>query len=282
MMLSQNYYYIIAGLPDLTLDQGKLQFGTPELREVLRESLSERDYAFFQHLLLVYDNINLLAVMRKEEKDELVREGIYSWETIEAALDKPELLRPYMTSFIKSQQSETPLHPDLSPENELTTLYYEEMSALKHKFLRSWFNFELNLKNALLVITAKNNNIPYDKQIILANKAAVKIARSNSRDLGLTSKWPWIEKLLQISEIPDLLIRERAIDLMRWEFLDEYNTFNYFSLEVLLAYYIKLSIIERWLKLDKATGEEMFRQLLNDLQNSYEFSKEFSIKDGRK
>lgn len=281
-MLSQNYYYIIAGLPDLTLDQGKLQFGTPELREELKEGLSERDYALFQHLLLAYDNINLLAVMQKAEKNEEIEEGAYLWDNFESALDQPELLRPYMAKFIKSQQSETPLYPNLTPENELTTLYYEEMLALKHNFLRQWFTFELNLKNALLVIIAKNNEIPFDNQIILANDAATKIARSNARDLGLTSEWPWIDKLLQITEMTDLLARERALDLMRWEFLDEYNTFKYFSLEVLLAYYIKLSIIERWLKLDKATGEEMFRQLLGDLQNSYEFSKDFSIKDGRK
>ena len=282
MMLSQNYYYIIAGLPDLTLDQGKLQFGTPELREELKAGLSDSDYALFQHLLLVYDNMNLQAVMRKQEKDEAVEEGVFFWDTIAAAMDQPELLRPYMAKFIKSQQSETPLHPELSPENELTTLYYDEMVAMKHKFLSKWFDFELNLKNALLVITAKNNDISYDNQIIMANKAALKIARSNARDLGLAGEWPWIEKVLQIAELPDLLARERAIDLMRWDYLDEYNTFNYFSLEVLLAYYIKLGIIERWLKLDKATGEEMFRQLLGDLQNSYEFSKEFSIKDGRK
>lgn len=281
-MLSQNYYYIIAGLPDLTLDQGKLQFGTPELREELKEGLSERDYALFQHLLLAYDNINLLAVMRKAEKEEVVEEGIYLWDTLELALDQPELLRPYMTKFIQSQQSETPLHPHLSPENELTTFFYEEVLTLKYDFLRKWFDFELNLKNALLVLIAKNYEIPYDNQIIPANKAANKIARSNARDLGITSEFPWIDKLLQITEQTDLLARERAIDLMRWEFLDEYNTFKYFSLEVLLAYYIKLSIIERWLKLDKATGEEMFRQLLGDLQNSYEFSKDFSIKDGRK
>ena len=281
-MFSQNYYYIIAGLPDLTLDQGKLQFGTLELREELKEGLSERDYALFQHFLLVYDNINLQAVMRKQEKDETVKEGVYLWDTIAVAMDQPELLRPYMAKFIKSQQSEIPLYPALSPENELTTLYYAELVAMKHKFLSKWFDFELNLKNALLVITAKNNDISYDNQIIMANKAADKIARSNARDLGLAGEWPWIEKVLQIAELPDLLARERAIDLMRWDYLDEYNTFNYFSLEVLLAYYIKLGIIERWLKLDKATGEEMFRQLLDDLQNSYEFSKEFSIKDGRK
>lgn len=281
-MFSQNYYYLIAGLPDLTLDQGKLQFGTRELREELKQGLSESDYALFQHLFLAYDNVNLLAVFNKIEKTGDFEEGIYLWDTLETALDQPELLRPYMAKFIRSRQSETPLHPALSPENELTTLYYQELLAVKHEFLRKWFTFQLNLTNSLLAITAKNNEIPYENQIIPANKAATKILRSNARDLGLTSEWPWIEKVLQITEMPDLFARERAIDMLRWNFLDEYNTFKYFSIEVLLAYYIKLSIIERWLKLDKATGEAMFRQLLGDLQNSYEFSKEFSIKDGRK
>jgi hypothetical protein len=106
--------------------------------------------------------------------------------------------------------------------------------------------------------------------------------RSSARDLGLASEWPWIDRLLQIIEIPDLLQREKAIDMLRWNFLDEQNTFNYFTVEVLIAFYIKLGIIERWLRLDPATGEELFRNLLGTLQNSYEFPNEFNIKDGRK
>lgn len=41
---------------------------------------------------------------------------------------------------------------------------------------------------------------------------------------------------------------------------------------------IKLMIIERWLKLDPKTGEELFRRLLGDLQTGYEFPNEFSVK----
>ncbi|PKO97667.1 MAG: DUF2764 domain-containing protein, partial [Bacteroidetes bacterium HGW-Bacteroidetes-9] len=35
-------------------------------------------------------------------------------------------------------------------------------------------------------------------------------------------------------------------------------------------------------RLDQATGEEMFRRLLGELQNTYEFPNEFSVKDGKK
>ena len=281
MMLGQNYYYLVAGLPDLILDQGKLQFGTQQLKEEFREGLSDSDYALFQHLLLVYDNATLLSLVQKEPDFE-PKDGVYPASLLIAGLNEPGLLRPYMRNLVESQQAEAPLYPNLSPENELTTLYFKEMLALKNDFLRKWFTFELNLRNVTLVYAAKNSDIPYENQVIPANEAALVMRRSNSRDLGLASDWPWIERVMQIVEIPGLLDREKAIDQLRWNFLDELNTFNYFSLEVLLAYYIKLGIIERWLKLDKVTGEELFMQLLGDLQNTYEFPNEFSIKDGRK
>lgn len=280
-MLNQNYYYLVAGLPELVLDQGKLQFGSQQLREEFRDGLSDSDFALFQHLLLFYDNTNLIALVQKESDFE-PKDGVYPFSLLTAALNEPSLLRSYMRKFIESQQAEIPLFPGLSPENELTTLYFTEMLSLQNEFLRKWFTFELNLRNVTLIYAARNSDIPYENQVIPANELALVMRRSNSRDLGLTSEWQWIERVVQIIEIPDLLAREKAIDQLRWNFLDELNTFNYFSLEVLLAYYIKLGIIERWLKLDKATGEELFRQLLGDLQNSYEFPNEFSVKDGRK
>jgi hypothetical protein len=43
------------------------------------------------------------------------------------------------------------------------------------------------------------------------------------------------------------------------------NMFNYFSIEVSYQLYDKIMMIERWLKLDPKTGEELFRRLLGDL-----------------
>ncbi|UCH15852.1 MAG: DUF2764 family protein, partial [Bacteroidales bacterium] len=38
-----------------------------------------------------------------------------------------------------------------------------------------------------------------------------------------------------------------------------------------------VEIIERWLKLDRETGEKLFNELLTSLETSYEFSKEFIL-----
>lgn len=280
-MIKQNYYYLVAGLPDITIEQGKLQFGTAEFRDELMAGLGKTDYNYFQLLLLSDDNSNLLSLLLKDNKP-LSNKGVYQPEFLAEELREPLNLRNYMLRFIESYRAETRLYPNLSFENELTTLWYEEMLSTKSEFLRDWFTFELNLKNVLLVLAARKNGIPYENQVISNNPVAEIVRKSNARDLGLSAEWPWIEKVLQIVEADNILAREKSIDLLRWHYLDELNTFNYFSAEVLMAYYLKLGIVERWLRLDLATGEEMFRLLLGQLQNSYEFPNEFSIKDGKK
>lgn len=280
-MIRNNYYYLVAGLPEIALEQGKLQFGTEQLREELKHGLSPADFRLFEMLFLTEDNSNLLSLLLKEDRP-LSAKGIYPPEMLAAAIREPVALMNYMQLFIGSFTAESRMYPNLSPQNELTLLYYKEMLEVKNDFMRSWSGFELNLRNVLLVLSARKNGLPYENQVIAANPLAESIRRSSARDLGLTSEWPWIDRVLQIVEIQDLLAREKAIDQLRWNFLDEMNTFNYFTVEVLIAFYIKLGIIERWLQLDPATGEELFRNLLGSLQNSYEFPNEFNIKDGRK
>jgi len=280
-MIRNKYYYLVAGLPEITLEQGKLQFSTEQLREELKQDLSPEDFRLFEMLFLAEDNSNLLSLLLKEDRP-LSTKGVYQPEMLAAEIKEPRTLMNYMRLFIESLSAENRLYPSLSPQNELTLLYYREMLEVKNNFMRSWFGFELNLRNVLLVLSAKKNGLPYENQVIAANSLADSMRRSSARDLGLASEWPWIDRLLQIIEIPDLLQREKAIDMLRWNFLDEQNTFNYFTVEVLIAFYIKLGIIERWLRLDPATGEELFRNLLGTLQNSYEFPNEFNIKDGRK
>jgi len=280
-MARENYYYLVAGLPDITIEQMKLQTGSLEFLEELNGALSKSDFALLEPLLLPVDNLNLLILLQKENKP-LSTHGIYSPDLLTEEVKEPVILKRYMQRFIESFNAETRLYPNLSPENELATLYYEEMLENEDSFLHQWFEFELNLKNVLLVLAARKNHIPYEHQVIGNNQVAEIIRKSNARDLGISAEWPWIEKVLQIVDTQDILVREKAIDQLRWNYLNELNTFNYFSVEVLIAYLIKLGMIERWLKLDLQTGEEMFKRMLDELQNSYEFDNEFSVKDGKK
>ena len=53
---------------------------------------------------------------------------------------------------------------------------------------------------------------------------------------------------------------------------------SYFDIEKIFSYLIKIEIIERWMKLDKKTGEQMFNDLLTELVENYELPAEFTKK----
>lgn len=290
-MGTRNYYFLVAGLPDLTIDQGKLQFGSLEMREYLETQLHKKDYQYIEWLFLPHDNNNLLNLLEKNNKlwDSL---GIYSEDELELAIleitnpdkiitDEKSPVKSYMKEFIRNFNGENRLMPEKSPENELNELYYLEALNLDNKFIAEWFAFDVDLKNMLVYNTASKYNIPFENEITGNTRLAEVLRLKTGRSMDDIAEWPYFEKMNQLADNSDIAGREKAIDSLRWTVLDEMNTFNYFSIEVIFSYMIKIKMIERWLKLDPATGEQLFRKLLGDLQSGYEFPNEFSINDGK-
>jgi hypothetical protein len=301
-MAVHNYYFLVAGLPDLTIDQGKLQFGSVEFREYLRTQLHRKDYELIEWLFLPADHQNLIQLLTKEEK-RWNSTGIYTREELELAIaeivapdkildDNPANVKPYIKEFIVSYFNENRLMPEMLPENELTSLYFNNALKVNNKYLKEWFEFEVNLKNVLIYNTAQKYNLPYEHDIV-GNTALGNLFRQKiGRDISEAAEWKYFEAASQLSDNGtnsnnsglnhEVAAREKAIDFLRWSVLDEMNIFNYFSIEVIISYMIKLMIIERWLKLEPKTGEELFRRLLGDLQSGYEFPNEFSLNNGKK
>lgn len=291
-MGTRNYYYLIAGLPDLTIDQGKLQFGSLEFRDLLKSELHRKDYELIEWLFLPNDNLNLLSLLNKDER-QWNTNGIYTRDQLELAIlevvnpdkiisDEKSGVKDYLKQFILSYYSEVRLMPEISAENELTYLYYKEALKVDNDFLRQWFEFEVNLRNVIIFNSAQKYNLPFENELIGDTQLAKALRQKTGRDIGDASEWQYFDRANQISESQDIASKERAIDQLKWSVLDEMNIFNYFSIEIIISYMIKIMIIERWLKLDPKTGEELFRRLLGDLQSGYEFPNEFSTNDGKK
>ncbi|MFP4365673.1 MAG: DUF2764 family protein [Bacteroidales bacterium] len=277
-MLERNYYYLVAGLPDIMLDQKKLTFSLEEFREEMKYHLHPNDYGFVELLFLPVDNRNLLNILLKNNEP-FDESGKYSQEEIEQDIKDPSGTLAYMQKIISAFKSETPVFEGLSWEDQLTWLYYEHVKNCSNEFLRDWFEFDLNLKNIVAGMNARNHKLKADKYFIGDNFVVQAVRKSSLKDFGLSNDFEYMERLITIQENENLLEREKAMDNMRWEYLDDRNTFNYFTVEVLLAYVIKLQMVQRWLELDIETGKEMFRKLLEDLEQSYEFPEEFAIKD---
>ena len=55
------------------------------------------------------------------------------------------------------------------------------------------------------------------------------------------------------------------MDMIRWSLSDELSTFDYFNIDFLLSYIVRLSLVHRWARLDEERGKAMFRRLVESL-----------------
>lgn len=72
--------------------------------------------------------------------------------------------------------------------------------------------------------------------------------------------------MVQIAEEADITKRERMIDALKWEWLEEECFGKVFDIDSLLAYYLRLQILERWTRLNAEAGEATFRQIVHGLK----------------
>ncbi len=284
--MRKEYHCLIAGLPDLLFDASKLNSSLQEFKLELRRDLSETDFELIESYFWRYDNINLISLLNKSGK-EIFKTGNLGKDDFETifSLVKDDSLKTferfipqYIGNFIQQFTDESADQSGKSWENHLTKLYYEYLFQIENQFIKDWYQFELDLNNMLTASYCKKFQIPVEPELIGNSEINEKLIKSNARDFGIGNEFPKIESILRAIEESNMLEREKKIDLIKWDLLDERTFFHYFTIEKIFAYTLKLDIIERWIHLDKKTGEELFNKLLTDLESGQNFSEEFSQK----
>jgi len=276
--VKRNYYCLVAGLQDITLDIHKLSTGQLEFREELKDELHPNDYQLVETLFLPYDNENLLNMLQKNE-EEFNPMGVYSQSVLEQNIKEPTGELPqYMNRFIEAYKNNEPVFPNMSSENQLAALFYDYALSLNDDFLSGWFKYNRDLKNLLTALVCRKYDIPYEYQVIGDDDISETIRKSHARDFGLTAEIPYMDDLINIAKKDDIQEREKAVDQLKWAYLDEETFFEYFTIDKILAFSIKLGMIERWLALDREHGSQMFNELLNELKSSYKLPESFTEK----
>lgn len=276
---NRDYYYLVAGLPDLLLDEGRTKASGSEFRKEAREQLHPDDDKLMSQFFLKYDNENLLNLLNKNNKP-FIDQGSYSQDFLEEQIKEPDgRIHDYMRRFIEEFKNQDRDNQDLPWENILEGYYYDFLLAGQNKFVNAWFELELNMNNITTALNCRKHELPVENQLIGNHAVVQSILRSNARDFGLAQDFPEIEKILAAWEQGYLLDREKELDAFRWNWLDENTFFYYFSVEKVIAYLLQLRMAERWMKLDPETGESMFRKLLDDLGRSFKLPEEFQMQN---
>ena len=153
-------------------------------------------------------------------------------------------------------------------DKELNADFYA--AALKHRnrFLREYFRFDLNLRNAKVrYLNAQLGREPDQDLMTGEDPEAEDVDIDGFRFTGGE-----FEEALKVDNIladQDLVSREKGLDDVLWDKIDSLATFHYFDIEAVLAYIAKLRIVTRWLNLDEEVGRDVFRRLLKDVRGTY-------------
>lgn len=279
--MSENYYYLVAGLPELHLDDNKLNYTVADFKTELYPHLSNNDKKLIDLLYLKFDNANVLKLLKDKEADIDLR-GIYSAEQLTEFISllkdgdnvTDSVFPSYLSAFI-SEYFNAPAESGFLHEDRLSALYYEYAMKCDNKFVSSWFEFNLTMNNILVALTARKFKMDVTPLVVGDTEICNSLRTSNARDFGLTGEVDFLERLFKISEIEELVEREKKADQLRWNWMEDASFFNYFTIERLFVFLLKLEMIERWISLDKEKGNQLFRSIIASLKDEVQIPVEF-------
>lgn len=143
----------------------------------------------------------------------------------------------------------------------------EEGLKAQNRFVRDWFSFNQDMNNVLVAQICRKHGFDAKSQIVGGGEVAEQLrTHINQKDFGLNEvAGDWTE-VLAIAGIEDLMQREKAQDAVRFEWLQSRTEFDFFSSEMVFAYYLEAVMLHRWSILTIEQGEKIFRDLVADMK----------------
>ena len=278
------YYCLIAGLPEIRFEEYKLQINLLEFKQILKDNLYQKDLELVTLFYRKFDNDNLLAFLKNSDSTFDPRGSI----TTEAFTDlvfqlkdqedyKDNRFPAYYLKFILAYLNDQPLIPGLSWEDQLTSLYFDDSIKCGNQFIADWFGFNLTITNILTAINSRNYAIDLASAVIGTSEIAETIRSSNAKDFGIALMFPYLDDVMRIADEINLLERERKIDLLKWSWIEENTIYKYFSIENIFAYLLQTEILERWMNLNQEFGKKVFREFIDKLRGSFQFTDEYKL-----
>lgn len=273
------YYCLISGLIDYGFDSDRKTLNFTAIREELMSSITEGDSLKMESLMNFYDIANIVAATSEnggrfsqlgaldEESVAIIsklltsKEGFYRDEY-------PDLKMPKFIEIALDEEKVEArgINPKQPLENLLYTLYFNEMAS-ETGFLSEYSQLELNIRNIAATVKSKSMGLDPTKYLIGSSDVVEQLLSSQSPDFGLKSDIPYIDDLMAILSSDNILKKERDLDMLRISMIDEINTFNYFTIDTVMGYYMKIAMIERWLALDPEEGRTIFEKIVKSLSD---------------
>lgn len=279
------YYYLIAGLPNISIQDSDISFFPDDVKNQLLDGVSREDRRLLELYMLKHDNANLLTILKtlsidkdngipNQNTENWEEGGIYTREELyniieeiqndeEAIVKAPEYMKKFLVEHFHADPTAS---EKIYADSLLSHLYYQEALKCDNEIIAAWFELNLNIGNLLTAANSRRLELDATPYIIGNNEVAKALRTSRDNDWGLKEEIDYFDEIMDIAHENNALEKERRLDEFRWERLDTLITFNYFGIEQLFAFFVKIDIIGRWTKLDAEKGEEKLRNIIAQLK----------------
>lgn len=149
-------------------------------------------------------------------------------------------------------------------EENLNAHFYRAAMNCKNRFIRLWFALDLEIRNRKVDFVAGKMG---------RESSQYKVQVNNNADLGLDEEQ--LQRLQTIFANRNILEKEQQLDKFKWDYITGLNKYGEFNMDVILAFLAKGKLIDRWNKLDRETGEQMFRKLVDEVRGTFKGVEKF-------
>ena len=271
-MFSTEYYYLVAGLRDWTLDSDTKGFDVREIIDEIVGELTKSDREAVRMLYAYYDCENIIARRAKRERHNQL--GNLSAEQITEVFEERNyaLLTPAVAKCVKlyveenDEERDQEITLDSSFERAIFEAYYRDLAESKCSFLKEWGAFDRNLRNIAAAIAAREAGRVVADVTVGGGEIVEQLKRSTAADFGLRGELPYVDSVISaVCDEKNIVEKERKIDAIRWAEAEAMTSFDFFTINFILSYLVKVNIVARWSMLAPEVGREMLNRLIKEL-----------------
>lgn len=269
-MFGRNYYTLVAGLKEYALDTDAKSFDAAAVIGEILEELSAEDAREVRLHYAYYDCQNLIALKAgRAARNPL---GNLTREELEAAAAGHDALPREVVDVLRAwenpegEEAET-ISTERPFAQALMEAYYKACARSRCRFQRAWAAFDRNLRNVVAAVTARRAGRPVDEATVGGGEVVEALQRSSAADFGLRGELDYMEALVSaLGDEENILEKEHRIDRIRWDESVSLCEFDYFTIDTILSYLVRLDIVARWTQLDEKRSRELFSRLLAELE----------------
>jgi hypothetical protein len=247
------YYFLASYLPEIQKDDLKIKFTVGDLIEE-RFHIPGGDWQDIEKVLLGRDILILEKLLLG--KTVSLEQSLFDIEFWRDQIKSPKEGPEFLLDFLRGTDLQGFGAKDV---DRLYAAYYDYvLSTTSHDFLRGYFSFQKDLRNVLAALRAREKRLAPSEYLIGEGDLVNVLGSSTAEDFGLTAEYPWLERLMATKQPHQ---RQDVIDGIIWEYLDENVGPDPFDFRAILAYLLKLEILQKRLALSEEKGMEKVLRL---------------------